>query len=178
MATNTYVALQTQTLGSAAASVTFSSIPSTYTDLMVRYSIRGNAAYTAGYAVFYLNGDTSTSYTNRFVIGDGTNSGNGGTGGGSGTTNYSKIIGGNQQANSTANVFSNGEFYIPNYRASIYKTIFGSGVGENNGTNANSIISGVIYPNTTAITSLSIVNYDTGGMAQYSTAYLYGIKNS
>jgi hypothetical protein len=35
---NTYTLIASNTLGASAASVTFSAIPSTYTDLVVRYS--------------------------------------------------------------------------------------------------------------------------------------------
>lgn len=173
---NTYTLIASATAGIGGASdFTFSSIPSTFTDLCVKYSIRGVAPYTAGYAVYYLNGDTSTSYTNKFLIGDGASASSVGS---TGASNYSRIIGGNQQATATANTFSNGEIYIPNYAGSNQKLASADGVGENNGSTAFAILSANLYPSTSAITSITIINYDAGGMAQYSTAYLYGIKNS
>jgi hypothetical protein len=87
MATNTYVALDTQTLGSAAASVTFSSIPQTYTDLVLvinGYSINdvdwrfrmGNGSIDSGsnYSGTYMYGDGSgaSSYRESNVTGIGT----------------------------------------------------------------------------------------------------------
>lgn len=173
---NTLELIASSTVGSGGASdITFSSIPSTFTDLCVKYSVRGLAAYTAGYAVFYLNGDTSTSYSARWAIGDGSSVGSGAS---TGATNYSRIIGANIGTPATANIFTNGELYIPNYAGSVRKSATGSGVGENNGSTAFALITANLYPSTSAVTSLTIVNYDAGGLAQYSSAYLYGIKNS
>jgi len=173
---NTFELIASSTVGAGGASgITFSAIPSTFTDLCVKYSIRGVASYAAGYAVFYLNGDTSTSYTARWIIGDGSSASSANS---TGTSNYSRIIGGNQQATATANTFSSGELYIPNYRSSNYKSASGDGVGENNATTAFAMMTANLYPSTSAITSITIENYDAGGIAQYSTAYLFGIKSS
>ena len=67
MSTNTPIA--SQTLGSAAASVTFSSIPQGYTDLVVVY----NGAGTAGTGLYFqFNGDSSANYSHTRILGDGT----------------------------------------------------------------------------------------------------------
>lgn len=66
MPTPTYTALATVTLGSSAASVTFSSIPATYRDLIV--VVEGNTA-TSGRPVMRLNGDTGSNYTSVMMAG-------------------------------------------------------------------------------------------------------------
>jgi hypothetical protein len=69
MPTNTYVALDTQTLSSAASSVTFSSIPSGYTDLMLVASCKLTSG--AGTAWYRVNGDTASNYSDTFLYGNG-----------------------------------------------------------------------------------------------------------
>jgi hypothetical protein len=67
---NTYVAIATNTLGSAAASVTFSSIPGTYTDLVLVCNTGVTAA--GGYTLYMrLNGDTTTLYSGTRLSGNG-----------------------------------------------------------------------------------------------------------
>jgi hypothetical protein len=66
---NTYEAIATQTLGSAAASVTFSSIPSTYTDLVLVCNLISTSA-TAN-IVATVNGDTGNNYSQTYLSGDG-----------------------------------------------------------------------------------------------------------
>ena len=71
MATNTYVALDTQILSSAAASVTFSSISQAYTDLIL---VTAGTGTTGGVGWLTFNGDSPTSgsnYSNTTVYGDG-----------------------------------------------------------------------------------------------------------
>ena len=65
----TYTPIATTTLGSATGAVTFSSIPSIYTDIvLVCNDIRNGAAVTA----IQLNGDTGTNYSQTLVAGNGT----------------------------------------------------------------------------------------------------------
>ena len=66
----TYVPLATQTLGSAAASVTSSSISGAYTDLVLVC----NAATTSGDQEWNmrLNGDTANNYSSTYLSGNGT----------------------------------------------------------------------------------------------------------
>jgi hypothetical protein len=70
---NTYVALATQTLGTAASSVTFSLIPSGYTDLVLVV----NGKLTSGAASFNIqfNSDTASNYSATVLYGDGTSAG-------------------------------------------------------------------------------------------------------
>ena len=76
----------------------------------------------------------------------------------------------------TANTFGNGDIYITNYASSNTKTVSIDGVTENNATGSFAILSTGSWT-TTAITSIKLES-DGGTIAQYSTAYLYGIKNS
>lgn len=64
---NTYEAIATQTLGSAAATVTFSSIPSTYTDLVLVMSAIGSSAGSD--LRVQVNSDTASNYSITRLLG-------------------------------------------------------------------------------------------------------------
>ena len=66
MATATYIPIATQTLGSAASSITFSSIPSTYTDLRLVLVCTTNAVDNAQ---IQFNSDTATNYSQTTLYG-------------------------------------------------------------------------------------------------------------
>jgi hypothetical protein len=72
---NTYQAIATQTLGSAAASVTFSSIPSTYTDLVLVINAGGSIAGNGINLRF--NSDTATNYSDTGMWGTGSSAASG-----------------------------------------------------------------------------------------------------
>ena len=65
---NTYVSIATQTLGSAAASVTFSSISSTYTDLVLVMQPAGGSVDIQ----YQFNADTGSNYSYTYLGGNGT----------------------------------------------------------------------------------------------------------
>jgi hypothetical protein len=67
--TNTYIPLATITLGSAAASVSFGSIPSSYRDLVI--SAQGRAATATSFFRVRFNGDTGTNYNFLNMMNDG-----------------------------------------------------------------------------------------------------------
>jgi hypothetical protein len=74
MPTPTYTALATVTLGTAAASVTFSSIPATYRDLILVF--RGTlTTATLNEVELRINGDTGSNYTRLVAFGDGSSTG-------------------------------------------------------------------------------------------------------
>lgn len=175
---NTFVALATVTVGSGgASSVTFSNIPQTYSDLVVKHSARMDSSSADGYTVLAINGNTSTNnVTNRYVLGNGANA--------SSINNTVFASAGFCSANNaTASTFGNGEYYIPNYTGSTSKSISSDSVGENNGTTAYAGLIASLSSPTSAITSITLSggNNSTGATAnfmQYSSFTLYGIKNS
>jgi hypothetical protein len=67
---NTYESIATQTLGSNAASVTFSSIPSTYTDLVL--VVNTITSTGSEYMTINLNSDTGSNYSRTSLSGNGT----------------------------------------------------------------------------------------------------------
>jgi hypothetical protein len=164
---NTFELIASSTVGSGgASSIDFTSIPSTYTDLVLKVSGRSNRVDTVDTIVIKPNGST-TSMTFRWLAGDGAAAA-------SATTDriYQDAL------NNTANTFGNAEIYIPNYAGSNYKSMSIDAVMEQNGTSANAGFQAQLWSNTAAITSINLaVGFGTGFL-QYSTAYLYGIKNS
>jgi hypothetical protein len=161
---NTYVALATQTLGSAAASVTFSSIPQGYTDLKLIITARNATASLTGMYIAF-NGSTS-GFTNKLLEGNGSSAA---------SASLARYIGVENSGSATANTFSNGEVYIPNYAGSTNKSFSADNVSENNGTAAYASLNAGLWSSTAAITSISLDIFTGQNFAQYSTATLYGI---
>jgi hypothetical protein len=162
-----YVLLEKITVGAAGAtSVTFSNIPQTgYTDLIVKYTGRANDnGVSDGFALLF-NGST-TNYTGRQLSGNGSTA----TSVASTGTRWAGVNG----TASTANTFSNGEFYIPNYTSSNYKTYTLDYVIENNSSTKNMALSGALWSDNAAVTSIELI--DSGKtLLQHCTFYLYGI---
>jgi len=167
---NTYTLIASSTVGSGgAAYVEFTSIPATYTDLLVRLSLRSDQAAVYASSTILLNGSTA-NFTYKFVYGEGATAASFG-----GSTNLSADQNGDT---ATASTFSNADFYIPNYLSSNYKSISQDSVTENNGTTAYAELGALLWSNSAAITSVRVSAASTKLWKQYSTAYLYGISNS
>ena len=170
---NTYVLIASSTVGSGgASSIDFTSIDSTYTDLCLLASLRPVGSGFDGCYVYLNNDQTSGRYATVVLRGS---SGGGGLSsfvGGDTTKSYAGEL-----TNNTASTFGNLQIYIPNYAGSNQKSYSIDSVGENNATDAYQVLSAGKYNQTTAITQVSL-RIASSNLAQYSTAYLYGIKNS
>ena len=147
-----YVLLETVTVGAAgAASVTFNNIPqSGYTDLVVKFSARGDTTGGGGVS-FRFNGAT-TGYSERLLYGTGTSALSANT-----SSQTALVWGLSDASGSTANTFSNGELYVPNYTSSNYKSVAIDSVDENNATAANIYMDAGLWSNTAAITSITVL---------------------
>lgn len=170
----TYTLISSNTLSSSAASVTFSSIPSTYTDLVLRVSTRsdsndGGSTGSLTGLYFYVNGGAGTGSGTRLT-------GNGTTTSSAGWTDYGKIFP-QTDASMTSNTFGSAEIYIPSYTASQNKPYDSFSVAENNATTGYVGVNAGLYSSTTAISSLVIYPWN-GNFVSGSSFYLYGIKNS
>jgi hypothetical protein len=169
---NTFELIASYSATGSVANITFSSIPSTYSDLVLKLSVRSNRATTQDTFKVTLNSITS-GYSFKRVYGDGaTAASDGSTGDATMTVGYSA---GNS---ATASTFGNVELYIPNYAGSNYKSVSTDGVGENNGTTAYAGLFASLSANTAAITSITIEGGTSATLLQYSSAYLYGVKNA
>ena len=169
----TYEAIATVTVtGATAANMEFTSIPATYTDLSILLSARVNDAN--GVAQLYFNGSTSSDKRWRRLYGDGSTATSDNS---SGLSQYFRPIGINR-SDQTASTFGNMSIYIPNYAStSTYKSMSADGVNENNATFAEAALNAGLWESNNAITSITIIP-SAGSFVQYSTATLYGIKNS
>lgn len=168
---NTYVKIgSTVTVGLlGAASIDFSAIPSTYTDLLLKISARTTRADVTDAISLSLNG-VATNQTSRYLEGPGS-----GTGGSGSLTSFRTQATG---ATATANTFGNSEFYIPNYAGSTFKSASSDGVSETNATAAYAWLVANLWSSTAAINQITITDLNGASFVQYSTASLYGILKS
>lgn len=160
--------ISAQTLTTTASTVTFSSIPQTFTDLKVIICDRTNRNSAVNDALGLNFNGSATSFTSRRLYGSG-------SGAYSDTEPLYPII--DNAANSTSNTFSNIEFYIPNYTSSNYKSFSGDGVMENNSSTAYATLSASLWSNTAAITSITVDAQNSDFVAG-SSFYLYGISSN
>lgn len=167
----TFTKIATVTVGAGGSSaIDLSSIPNTYTDLCVLISMR-EATTTNWTFNVRVNNDSSSIYSYKNIQGSGSAASSGGGSSGS----LADIIG--ESSGATASTFGNLILYMPNYANGNYKSFSTDGVGENNATLAYSRMTANLWASTAAVTQLYF--YISGGnFAQYSTATVYGIKNS
>lgn len=164
---NTFDLIQTVNVGSGGqATISFTSIPGTYTDLKIVYSGRDTVDSPGSVYIQY----NSAGYVSTTLKLNGTGSSL------SSSTHNNAYLGLVPGPSQTSNTFGNGEIYIPNYTLSNYKTFHSDVVTENNATAAYPFIWAGLWSSTSAITSITIKTDQA--FAEYSTANLYGIKNS
>lgn len=163
--------IETKTLGTAQASIEFTSIPQTYTDLLVVASIRtARTDQNFDDIVFRFNGDSTASrYTFRRLFGNGSAAS---SSSGALDRGYFGVF---PSDTSTANTFGNGSLYIPNYAGATNKSSSSDTVSENNATASAHIILANLYSATTAISSILFFSDQSANLMAGSTISLYGI---
>lgn len=166
--------ISSQTLTSGALTVTFSSIPQTYTDLELRISAR--KVSPAGQNTDFLirfNSDTTTLYSTTRITGNGATAASDRQSAVSAQVLTDMIPG----SASTANTFGTLAMYIPNYTSTGNKPASAFGANENNTTTAYILGHAGLYRGTSGISSIDITtssqNYEVG-----SSFYLYGISKT
>ena len=166
-APNSYASIGTVTVGSGgASSITFSSIPSTYTHLQIR--VMALSAANFHNTVVQFNGDTGANYTLHQLVGNGS---------------AASAYGTNGQNNFTLGQLGTSTYpgveimdILDYANTNKYKTVRDLSGTDTNGTGQTLIIlrSGV-WINTNAVTSITL--FDEGSSYnQYSSFALYGVK--
>lgn len=165
---NTLRLISSTTVGSGGTSaINFTSIPQTYTDLLVKISARNSDTGTANNLYVGFNGVNTNQSAKKLV----------GTGSSLSASTDGNIIINMVAASATSNTFNNAEIYIPNYTTSQTKSVSIDSVNENNATDATSRLEAGLWSSTAAITSINLTG-QSGNFVEHTTAYLYGISNS
>lgn len=171
---STYTPIASTTVASDSATVTFSGISGTYTDLILVSSWKSPSSTLGNISLsIRFNGDANTNYsfTNMY--------GNGSSVASSRSSNASQII-----LNYTGSPYMQYNAFITNImnysNTTTYKTVVSRdsnpSVGGNGGNGGVGTLAG-LWRNTSAITSITLrVDSGATGLASNSTFTLYGIK--
>jgi hypothetical protein len=171
-----YESIQTVsvTSGGGSASLSFTSIPNTYSHLQIRGIARNTSAGTASdYILLKMNSDTGANYAFHWLYGAGS-----GSAGATASANRANLpIGTCWEASALANSFSVVVCDLLDYsNTNKYKTTRSLGGGDTNGGSYQEVnfMSG-LWRDTAAISQIDISS-SAGNLAQYSSFALYGIK--
>jgi hypothetical protein len=160
-------------LKTSASTVTFSNIPQGYKDLKIAMSARCDS--TGGYPEtvnLKFNNSSTSDYTWRGLYSVTATPGSNNSISGS-----SMRVGSIPAVATTANIFSDIEIYIPNYRSSNNKSISVEATSEMNGSTDFTyalIMNAGIRTNSAAITEINL-SLSAGNFIANSTLILYGI---
>jgi len=156
--------IETKTLLSAASSIVFISIPSTFTDLVLQFSGRNSNAEVVSGTKMSLNSNESISF--RGLTGNGSSV--------SVTAGSDAYVGNIPGSSATSNTFGSMQIYVSNYASSLNKSITLESITENNATTASQFIMTHSWNNTSVVNSIGVAVFG-GNFVAGSTASLYGI---
>jgi hypothetical protein len=160
----TYVPIFTQTLGSATSTVTFSSIPSTYQDLILEISPFTTAAGGIDINMTF-NGDSGTNYSRTYLTGNGTSA----SSNRNNSTSYIRLTVSGFASNNSAPATTIA--HIMSYaNTNINKTTLNR---SSSGTNGTDMVAG-LWRSTAAINSIALAS-SGGNFDVNSTFTLYGL---
>jgi hypothetical protein len=171
---STYTLISSNVLASSAASVTFSSIPATFTDLVLRWSARTDASGSQYDSIYMKFNGNSANYSRTTLRGNGAAAASQQA---SSQTEANILISASAPTG-TSNTFSNVEIFIPSYTASQNKPFSSFSAQENNTTTAFLFANANLWSNTAAITSIALTPEIGPNFVSGSSFYLYGISKS
>lgn len=157
----------------SSGTITFSSIPSTYTHLQIRYIGRVTNSDTADNIFMQFNSDTGSNYAWHYLLGDGASTAT------SGASSQSKILSGRvSAATATADIVGVGVIDVLDYvNTNKYKTVRVLTGQDRNGGGVATLHSG-LWMNTGAVSTITITNGSATNFTTASTFALYGIKGA
>lgn len=167
MAVSAYEMISTTTVGTAVATVTFSSIPATYTDLVLVCSARTARAATSDNLIVRFNSDTSTIYSSTNLFADTAPGSARSTGD---TSCFWSYI---PSASQASGIFGVATMNIMNYSNT---TTFTTAISKSGNKNAQLETTANLYRSTSAISTLTMLSGTASNIAVGSTFTLYGIK--
>lgn len=172
---NTMTLISAVTVGSGGASnIDFTSIPSTYTDLLLKVSARRSDT-SEGYLSLRFNANSGSNYSNKTLRGNGSSA----SSSSDASTTFLDfwVVDGTGY---TADTFASTDIYVPNYTSSSNKSVSAENASEGNITGVYMQMTAGLWAQTSAINQITLyaAGAPNGTFAQHSTAYLYGIKNS
>jgi hypothetical protein len=168
MATPTYTPIESKTLGSSASSVTFTSIPSTYTDLVL--IVNGGTSSGSNSLYMRFNNDSTSIYSTTYMYGNGSSATPGRL-----TTRDAAAIG-YFVAPGTGNEF-NSIVHIQNYaNTNVYKTVLDR-ANSTSGTYPGAEASVSLWRSTAAINRIDVL-ISSNTINAGTTLTLYGISNA
>ena len=170
---NTYTLITSATVDSNGSSyIEFTSIPQTYTDLQLNYSLRDDSAIAINDGTLVVNSSNS-SYARNYIF-----SYSGGTFADNQANN--NYIYANTSV-SRSSTFTSGSLYIPSYTSNTRKSFLLDNVTEDDSNSRFGLLllAGAWNDTPAPITSIKFTPYGSGiKYVQHSSFYLYGIKNS
>lgn len=170
-----FESIATATGTGSSGTITFSSIPSTYKHLQIRYIGRSDEVATVRNLNIRLNGDTGTNYVYHNLTGDGTTATAAGV-----TAVAQMLVRPIPAASASANIMGAGIIDIHDYASTTKNKTVRTFVGADANTASTdwkvSLFSG-LWLNTAAITSISLIA-QSGNFTTDSTFALYGIKGA
>ena len=167
-----YESIATVSVGAGGSStVSFTSIPSTYSHLQVRILAQSARANTIDYFNMRINSDTGTNYYAHLLYGNGSSASAYATG------TDSKLDFSQWVASSSTSIFGSAVIDVLDYtNTNKYKTVRCLNGYDANGSGITQLASG-LWMNTNAITGISFY-FSNANVAQYSHFALYGIKSA
>lgn len=169
---NTFELIASVTLTGSQATMSFTSIPSTFTDLVLKISPRSDRSANPWNGLGITFNGSSASYASKILEGGDSTvlSVNG----------RSDYISMNSTGLLFTSTFANNEIYISNYASSNNKAVSVDSVSEGNQSGGvYQDLTASLWANSAAINSITITSLSPGtNFVQYSTAYLYGVKNA
>lgn len=172
----TYELISSTTLATATTTVTLSSIPATYDDLILRVSARNNGSGSSNDNVYCkVNNDGGSNYTVSHIYGY-TGSSGVNLAGGSGTTTSITIY--ETDTSTLANTFAQAEIYFWGYTTANSKQFNNFAVAPSNRTGTGIISWYQGRWQSGAVISSLVLNPNAGQFIAGSSFILYGIKNT
>jgi hypothetical protein len=158
--------IESKTLGADAASIEFTSIPQTFTDLMFVASTRASTAGTSVEPCLVTFNANTSNYTHQTLNGSGSAA--------TAASGTSRLVFNAPRTGTTASTFGNVCVYIPNYAGATNKSYSTDSVTEHNAAEAHQTLIGGLWSDTAAITSAKFEPTANNFIAG-STISLYGI---
>ena len=172
----TYTLISSNVLASTATSVSLSSIPATYTDLLVKISARSSNSGSIDNSLNMTYNNSTGSYSVTTLKGEVAGFPSSGRSSNQSKNNFAGNVSG---STATANTFSNTEIYIPSYTVSQNRPSSHFSVSESNDVNGPTIYGNAgLRSNTTAVSSIEFTLSGGNSFSIGSSFDLYGISNA